>query len=432
MRSRLRLHRIGLAPVRATVHRLRGHHPVTDSARLTNAPLFTPMRLRDQFHIGDTAAAIPLPVVAAIDFAEELKELDATLQSIEAVLDLGALRAELADLNEQAAAPGLWDDQERAQKVTSRLSHVQGQLTRVETLRRRLDDISVLLELAESEDDADTQAEAESELRAMRKAIGELEVLTLLSGEYDSREALVTIRSEAGGVDAADFAEMLMRMYLRWAERHGYPIEVYDTSYAEEAGIKSATFAIKAPYAYGTLSVEQGTHRLVRISPFDNQGRRQTSFAGVEVLPVTETTDHVEIPENDIRIDVFRSSGPGGQSVNTTDSAVRITHLPTGIVVSCQNEKSQIQNRAAALRVLQSRLLLVRKQEEKAEMDALKGDSAGSWGNQMRSYVLHPYQMVKDLRTEQETGNTGAVLDGEIDDFIEAGIRWRKQVEKAG
>jgi peptide chain release factor 2 len=367
--------------------------------------------------------------VAADDYTEELKELDATLHSIETVLDLDKLRRELADLNEQAAAPDLWDDQERAQQVTSRLSHVQGQLTRVETLRRRLDDISVLLELAESEDDAATLAEAQSELRAMRKAIGELEVLTLLAGEYDSREALVTIRSEAGGVDAADWAEMLLRMYLRWAERHGYPTEVYDTSYAEEAGIKSATFAVKVPYAYGTLSVEQGTHRLVRISPFDNQGRRQTSFAGVEVLPVTEQTDHIEIPENDIRIDVFRSSGPGGQSVNTTDSAVRITHIPTGIVVSCQNEKSQIQNRAAALRVLQSRLLLVQKEKDKAEMDALKGDTAGSWGNQMRSYVLHPYQMVKDLRTEHETGNTSAVLDGEIDDFIEAGIRWRRQAQ---
>ena len=216
-------------------------------------------------------------------------------------------------------------------------------------------------------------------------------------------------------------------MYTRYCERHDWTYEVYDISYAEEAGIKSATFVVKAPYAYGTLSVEQGTHRLVRISPFDNQGRRQTSFAGVEVLPVTEQTDHVEIPENEIRIDVFRSSGPGGQSVNTTDSAVRITHLPTGIVVSCQNEKSQIQNRAAALRVLEARLLAKRREEERAQMDALKGDSSGSWGNQMRSYVLHPYQMVKDLRTEYETGNTAAVLDGEIDAFVEAGIRWRRQ-----
>jgi peptide chain release factor 2 len=224
---------------------------------------------------------------------------------------------------------------------------------------------------------------------------------------------------------------MLLRMYLRWAERHHYSTEVYDTSYAEEAGIKSATFAVQAPYAYGTLSVEQGTHRLVRISPYDNQGRRQTSFAGVEVLPVVEQTDHVEIPENDMRIDVFRSSGPGGQSVNTTDSAVRITHLPTGIVVSCQNEKSQIQNRAAALRVLQARLLERRRQEQKAEMDALKGDGGNSWGNQMRSYVVHPYQMVKDLRTDFEVGNPQAVFDGDIDGFIEAGIRWRKQTETA-
>ena len=189
----------------------------------------------------------------------------------------------------------------------------------------------------------------------------------------------------------------------------------------------TATFAVKVPYAYGTLSVEQGTHRLVRISPFDNQGRRQTSFAAVEVLPVTETTDHMDISENEIRVDVFRSSGPGGQSVNTTDSAVRMTHIPTGIVVSCQNEKSQIQNRAAALRVLEARLLERRRQEERAAMDALKTDTSGSWGNQMRSYVLHPYQMVKDLRTEYETGNTGAVLDGAIDELIEAGVRWRRQ-----
>jgi peptide chain release factor 2 len=207
---------------------------------------------------------------------------------------------------------------------------------------------------------------------------------------------------------------------------------VYDTSYAEEAGIKSATFKVSAPYAYGTLSVEQGTHRLVRISPFDNQGRRQTSFAGVEVLPDVEETDHIEIPENDLRVDVFRSSGPGGQSVNTTDSAVRLTHRPTGIVVSCQNEKSQLQNKAAAMRVLQARLLERARQERQAELDALKGADSGSWGNQMRSYVLHPYQMVKDLRTEHEVGNPIAVFDGDIDGFLEAGIRWRRQGERAG
>ncbi|GAB3453888.1 peptide chain release factor 2 [Actinophytocola sediminis] len=360
------------------------------------------------------------------DVAADLNDLSDTLASIEAVLDLAALRSQIDDLEQQASRPDLWDDPESAQKVTSLLSHKQSELRRVQDLRSRLDDLSVLYELAEEEGSADDTADADDERAKLRQEISSLEVRTLLSGEYDERDALVTIRSEAGGVDAADWAEMLMRMYLRWAERHDYPVEVYDTSYAEEAGIKSATFRVSASYAYGTLSVEQGTHRLVRISPFDNQGRRQTSFAGVEVLPFVEAVDHVDIPEKDIRIDVFRSSGPGGQSVNTTDSAVRITHLPTGIVVSCQNEKSQIQNRAAAMRVLQAKLLERKRVEERAEMDALKGDGGSSWGNQMRSYVLHPYQMVKDLRTEFEVGNPSSVLDGEIDGFVEAGIRWRR------
>ena len=364
------------------------------------------------------------------DVVAELSELSATLASVEAVLDVGKLRAEVAELEKQASDPELWNDPENAQKVTTKLNHTQNQIRRVTDLRHRLDDAGVLWEMAEEANDAESRAEVETELPKLTKAIGELEVQTLLSGEYDSREALITIRSEAGGVDAADFAEMLLRMYLRWAERHNYPTEIYDTSYAEEAGIKSATFGVKAPYAYGTLSVEQGTHRLVRISPFDNQGRRQTSFAGVEVLPVVEQSDHVEIPEDDLRVDVYRSSGPGGQGVNTTDSAVRITHLPTGIVVSCQNERSQIQNRASAMAVLQAKLLERRREEEQAAMNALK-DGSSSWGNQMRSYVLHPYQMVKDLRTDYEVGNPAAVLDGDIDGFIEAGIRWRRSAQAA-
>ncbi|NDZ81858.1 MULTISPECIES: peptide chain release factor 2 [unclassified Streptomyces] len=368
--------------------------------------------------------------MAVVDVSEELKSLSSTMGSIEAVLDLDKLRADIAVLEEQAAAPSLWDDPEEAQKITSKLSHLQAEVRKTATLRGRIDDLGVLFELAEAEDDADTLAEAESELLAVRKALDEMEVRTLLSGEYDAREALVNIRAEAGGVDAADFAEQLQRMYLRWSERHGYGTEVYETSYAEEAGIKSTTFVVKAPYAYGTLSVEQGTHRLVRISPFDNQGRRQTSFAGVEVLPVVEKTDHIEIDETELRVDVYRASGPGGQGVNTTDSAVRLTHIPTGIVVSCQNERSQIQNKASAMNVLQAKLLERRRQEEQALMDSLKGDGGNSWGNQMRSYVLHPYQMVKDLRTEYEVGNPQAVLDGEIDGFLEAGIRWRKQQEK--
>jgi peptide chain release factor 2 len=365
--------------------------------------------------------------VTTADYPDQIKQLDATLRSIESVLDLSKLRKDKEELEIAASAPDLWDDQVKAQEVTSRLSYVNGEIERLTSLRRRLDDVGVLLELAEAEDDAGSVAEVGAELQSLRKAIEELEVRTLLSGEYDAREALVAIRAGAGGVDAADFAEMLLRMYLRWAERHGYNTEVYDTSYAEEAGLKSATFAVKAPYAYGTLSVEAGTHRLVRISPFDNQGRRQTSFAGVEVLPVVEQTDHIDIPDNDIRVDVYRSSGPGGQSVNTTDSAVRITHIPTGIVVTCQNEKSQLQNKASALRVLQARLLERKRQEEQAKLEGLKADAAGSWGDQMRSYVLHPYQMVKDLRTEYETGNPTSVFDGEIDDFIEAGIKWRRQ-----
>ncbi|MEU6313920.1 peptide chain release factor 2 [Streptomyces sp. NPDC047014] len=367
--------------------------------------------------------------MAVVDVSEELKSLSSTMGSIEAVLDLDKLRADIAVLEEQAAAPSLWDDPEAAQKITSKLSHLQAEVRKAETLRGRIDDLAVLFELAQEMDDADTLAEAEAELASVRKALDEMEVRTLLSGEYAEREALVNIRAEAGGVDASDFAERLQRMYLRWAERHGYSTEIYETSYAEEAGIKSTTFVVKAPYAYGTLSVEQGTHRLVRISPFDNQGRRQTSFAGVEVLPVVETSDHVEIDESELRVDVYRASGPGGQGVNTTDSAVRITHIPTGIVVSCQNERSQIQNKASAMNVLQAKLLERRRQEEQARMDALK-DGGSSWGNQMRSYVLHPYQMVKDLRTEFEVGNPQAVLDGEIDGFLEAGIRWRKQQEQ--
>jgi len=369
--------------------------------------------------------------VAAVDFPAEINELRTTLAGIQQVVDPERLRQEIDQLTRDASVPDLWDDPERAQQVTSKLSMAQNELERITQAVQRIDDLEILVELAEGESDAASFAEAEAEITALRKLLSDLEIRTLLTGEYDSREALVTIRSEAGGIDAADFAEMLLRMYLRWAERHGWATEVYDTSYAEEAGIKSATFTIKAPFAYGNLSIEQGTHRLVRISPFDNQGRRQTSFAGVEVLPVVAETDHIEIPENDIRVDVYRSSGPGGQSVNTTDSAVRLTHIPTGVVVTCQNEKSQLQNKAAALRVLQARLLERARLERQAELDSLKGDGGSSWGNQMRSYVLHPYQMVKDLRTEHEESNPSAVFDGEIDQFLETGIRWRRTLERA-
>lgn len=364
------------------------------------------------------------------EFAIEIPHLRATLKTITTVTDPERLAKKIEELSTAATAPNLWDDPAEAQKVTSALSAAQNELKRVTSMSSRIDDLEVLVEMAQEDNDADTLAEAEREYETIKKDLDALEVRTLLSGEYDEREAVVTIRAGAGGVDAADFAEMLMRMYLRWAERNDYPTNVLDTSYAEEAGLKSATFEVRAPYAFGHLSVEAGTHRLVRISPFDNQGRRQTSFAAVEVVPLITQTDSVEIPENEIKVDVFRSSGPGGQSVNTTDSAVRMTHIPTGIVVSMQNEKSQIQNRAAALRVLQSRLLLERQAEEKAKKKELAGDIKASWGDQMRSYVLQPYQMVKDLRTEYEVGNTGAVFDGAIDEFIEAGIRWRRSQDQ--
>lgn len=351
------------------------------------------------------------------------------MQTIEKVLDLDSMRAEIADLGVQVAAPDLWDDQANAQRVTGRLSLLQGEVDRYSELKTRLDDLELMVEMAREEGDESSLADSESELDRIHKLVEQLEVRTLLSGEYDAREAIISVRAGAGGVDAADFTEMLMRMYTRWAERHKYPVEVFDTSYAEEAGLKSATFAIHAPYAYGTLSVEAGTHRLVRISPFDNQGRRQTSFAAVEVVPVLEQTDEIDIPDEDIRVDVYRSGGPGGQSVNTTDSAVRLTHLPTGVVVSCQNEKSQLQNKASAMVVLKAKLLALKKAEEKAHLDELKGDVQASWGDQMRNYVLNPYQMVKDLRTEVESGNPQAVLDGDIDAFLEAGIRWRMGAE---
>ena len=363
------------------------------------------------------------------EIPELLKEgnsLGELLSSIESVKNLAKLNSRKAVLEESASDPNLWNDTENAQKVTSELSRVQSEIKTLGDLRRRVEELPLLFELASEENDESAFRDALKELESLKSDISDLEIETLLNGEYDHRDALVTIRSEAGGVDASDWAEMVMRMFLRHCEQKGYRTQILDTSYGEEAGIKSVTFKVEGEYAYGSLSVEQGTHRLVRISPFDSNNRRHTSFAGVEVVPVVDKSDAIEIDEKDIRVDVYRSSGPGGQGVNTTDSAVRITHMPTGIVVSCQNERSQLQNKATAMAVLQSKLLERRHAEEQAKIDALKGDSGGSWGNQIRSYVLHPYQMVKDHRTEYETGNTQAVLDGDLSGFIDAGIRWRR------
>ena len=365
--------------------------------------------------------------MADYDFSQDLEVARAKYETIAGAVNLDALRTQIKDLEREASEPNLWDNPEHAQKVTAKLSASQAQLRKLNAVAQRLDDIATLYELGSEEDDEDSMSEASAELVATTKELEEIEIQTLLDGDYDDRTAVVTIRSGAGGVDAADWAHMLLRMYVRYAERNGYKVKILDTSYAEEAGIKSATMQIEGDYAYGKLSVEGGTHRLVRISPFDNQSRRQTSFAAVEVIPLVEETDHIDVPDADIRIDTYRSSGPGGQGVNTTYSAVRLTHIPTGIVITMQDERSQIQNRAAAMSILQSRLLVMKHEEEAKTRKELAGDIKASWGDQMRSYVLHPYQMVKDLRTGYETSDTQGVFDGDLNAFIDAGIRWRHQ-----
>ena len=373
------------------------------------------------------AEQLGLPSLSQMEPSERLSDLGRRFRQVSAVLKPRNLSEKVENLEQQSADPDLWEDQENAQRVTSELSHKKQLLYRLVEIESLLEDTSVLLGLASQEDDSAAAAEVDVDIAKLEDLLGSLETETLLSGEYDSRSAVMTIRSGAGGDDATDFSEMLMRMYLRYAEIAGMKSTVLETSFAEGAGIKSASVKFDAPYAFGKLSVESGTHRLVRMSPFNSAGKRQTSFAAVEVVPLIESSDEIEIPESDIRVDVFRSSGPGGQSVNTTDSAVRITHLPTGTVVSCQNEKSQLQNKIEAMRVLQSRLLEVRRMEEYAQKKQLAGDVKASWGEQMRSYVLAPYRMVKDLRTEHEENNPDDVLSGKLDGFISAGIKWRAQ-----
>jgi len=340
-------------------------------------------------------------------------------------LGISELAGEIGSLEQLASNPNLWSDSAKAKKVTTALALAKSRLSSYQELAASVSDLEAMAEMSAQGDDEEFAAETASEMERVSRLIEKLEEQTYLAGEFDANGAILTIRSGAGGDDATDFAEMLMRMYLRYCEKEGLRAKVLDSSFAEGAGIKSAVLEVEGSFAFGKLSVENGTHRLVRMSPFNAAGKRQTSFAAVEVVPLIETSDEISIPDSDLRVDVFRSSGPGGQSVNTTDSAVRITHLPTGIVVSCQNEKSQLQNKQAALRVLQSRLLEIRRQEEDAAKRKISGDVKASWGEQMRSYVLAPYQMVKDLRTNYEVNNPQAVFDGDLGGFISAGIRWR-------
>jgi peptide chain release factor 2 len=307
------------------------------------------------------------------------------------------------------------------------LAGVEDDLRVYDDFAAQLSDLEVLAELAREEDDEDTAEEVAAGIAGLERALGDLEIRVLLSGEHDARDAIVTVHAGAGGTDSQDWAQMLERMLLRWTEIRGFKSDLHDEQEGEEAGIRSATFSVHGPRAYGLLTSERGVHRLVRISPFDSQNRRHTAFASVDVVPLLDEVDtEITIPDDDLRVDVYRSSGPGGQGVNTTDSAVRLTHLPTGIVVSCQNERSQLQNKATALTLLKAKLAELERQERDRELDELRGEQRDvAWGSQIRSYVIHPYQMVKDHRTDHETGNTQAVLDGAIDEFIAAFLRWR-------
>lgn len=357
--------------------------------------------------------------------ARPTSRADSTRQR--STFDLAGTEARLADLRDRASAPDLWDDQAAARKVTGRLARAEADVKLFSELAQRIEDAATLLELAREEDDDASRAEAESELDAIGVELDALELRSLLGSEFDESDAIVSIHPGAGGTDSADWADMLLRMYLRWCERAGFTAELDDYQEGDEAGLKSATVTVRGPYAYGKLVGEKGVHRLVRISPFDSNARRHTAFAAVDVIPVVEDDVDVEIRDEDLKIDTYRSSGAGGQHVNVTDSAVRITHLPTNIVVSCQNERSQIQNRAKAMDILRARLAAHARQEREAELAEIRGEQKDvAFGSQIRSYVLHPYQQVKDVRTGFETGNIDAVLDGAIDPLIESVLRWKR------
>ncbi|HEX2239591.1 MAG TPA: peptide chain release factor 2 [Actinomycetota bacterium] len=358
------------------------------------------------------------------DLSERVATVQTKLDQIKDYFDLETKRARLEELRAASAAPDFWDDTSSAQQVMAESARLSEDVSQFDEIQSRLADARVLWELAEGEKDEATGREADEELAAIESEIESLEVLALLGGEFDDHPAIVEVHAGEGGTDSQDWADMLLRMYLRWAERRGFKADVLEVTPGEEAGIKGATLTVEGRHSYGLLAAERGVHRLVRISPFDASRRRHTSFASVDVTPEVDEQVEVEIDPDDLRIDTYRSSGAGGQHVNVTDSAVRITHLPTGIVVSCQNERSQMQNRAVAMRILKSRLLARALEEREQELVALRGEKREiGFGSQIRSYVLHPYQMVKDHRTGVETGNVQSVLDGDLDRFIGAELR---------
>ena len=364
------------------------------------------------------------------DAVGTLDELEARWSAARDYLKIDDNRQRHEELRAEAADPHLWDNQERAREVTTELGRLANDLAAFDELRKALDDGRVLVDFSRealSAGDADWSLldELASTVSQLEHSLESLEMLSLLSGPYDANDAIAELHAGAGGTDAQDWTEMLLRMYSRWAEQRGYGVEIDEVTEGQEAGLLSTTFIVKGRYAYGWLSTERGVHRLVRMSPFDSQARRQTSFASIDVTPLLdEGSGEVEIDEKDLRIDTFRSSGAGGQHVNTTDSAIRITHLPSGIVVSCQNERSQHQNRARAMQILVAKLAERARTERQAQMDALSGKrSDNAWGSQIRSYVQAPYQLVKDHRTDYETGNVDAVLEGDLDGFMESELR---------
>jgi peptide chain release factor 2 len=363
-----------------------------------------------------------------VDIPAALAALTVRLDEARDLLGMDRLLERRTELEKAASEPGLWDDADHAREVTTELGRVNEDIDHFNDLAERLSEAQTLNELLEEEQDESLRPEVDEAIGALGR-LRILELRSLFAGPYDDGDAVAEIHAGAGGTDAQDWAEMLLRMYTRWAERRGFEIEVEEATPGQEAGLLSATFIIKGRYAFGLLAAERGVHRLVRISPFDAQHRRQTSFASLDVVPFLEdVSGEVEIDEKDLRIDTYRSSGAGGQHVNKTDSAVRLTHLPTGIVVSCQNQRSQHQNKAKAMQVLGAKLAERQRAEHQATLDQLSGDRTdNAWGNQIRSYVLAPYQLVKDLRSNEETGNVEAVLDGDLDVFIEAELRRRAE-----
>jgi peptide chain release factor 2 len=361
------------------------------------------------------------------DFSADLTELRGRVDAARSYLRVEPARTRVTELEQQMSGPGFWDDPTAARAVSTEHSQLSDDIALVDSLDTELSDLDTLGELAREEGDDSLEGEIESGVRALAKRLDELELRALFLGEYDERDAICTVNSGAGGTDAQDWTNMLLRMYLRWAETRGFSVEIDEVSPGTEAGLSSATFTVKGRYSYGLLTSERGVHRLIRISPFDANARRQTAFASFDVVPALDEAEAPEIDATELRIDTYRSSGAGGQHVNVTDSAVRITHIPTGVVVSCQNERSQTQNKARAMQILAARLAERQREERRRELDELSGDKRDvAFGNQIRTYTLQPYQLVKDERTRHETGNVQAVLDGDIDGFIESFLRWRR------